>query len=74
VNLHNAVAKMLSLVPGRITEEPLSYQFQEDAPPVDGSTNRYADETPMTAEEAEQAARDRRKELNINPTMDAELE
>lgn len=75
VNLHNAVAKMLSLVPGRITEEPLSYQHQNDQPPVEGDqTNPYAAEFSGTPEEAEEAARARRKELNINPSMDADLE
>lgn len=79
VNLFGALAELLSLTPGYITEEPLSYQHQGDRPATTQnlSGNPYADETEETAEEAEAAARLRRKELGIRfsrTTVDPSVE
>jgi hypothetical protein len=70
VNLFGAVAEMLNLVPGRISDTALSYQFQADEPPPakQKPANPYApgaDGVPETVEEAEEAARKRRAELGI---------
>jgi len=71
VNLFNAIVEMLTLVPGRIEDEPLSYAHSTETPPggiVANSDNPYADSALMTPEEAEEAARERRKQLNIRYT------
>jgi hypothetical protein len=74
VNLFDAVVTMLSLVPGRITEMPLSYAHSDEVPGGgvhDANGNPYLDNRPMTPEEAEQAAKERRQKLGISYTRNA---
>lgn len=75
LNLFDAVVELLSQIPGRITEMPLSYQYGETVAnrgPV--GANPYAGEDEMTPEEAEAWANARRSQLNIRRGSDpAEL-
>jgi hypothetical protein len=71
VNFFGAVSELMSLIPGYIeANDPLSYQYQEDRSTADNVTgNPYdGDDSEMTLEEAEEAARKRRQELNIRFT------
>jgi len=66
VNLFGAVAELLDLVPGRISDPALSYQFQAEEPTTEPRPdNPYAVREIETVEEAEEAARKRRAELGI---------
>lgn len=66
VNLFGAVAELLNLVPGRISDPALSYQFQAEEPTTEPiPDNPYLNREIETVEEAEEAARNRRKELGI---------
>jgi len=79
VNLFSAVVELLKLVPGRITDMPLSYAYdnQDEAPHSSAKTgNPYMSRVEETTEEAEEAAKKRRAELGIKydrnlPTGDA---
>jgi hypothetical protein len=64
LNLFNAIGVLLDSVPGRLGET--TYLVSEETPPVEQqNSNPYAESTVKTTEEAEELARQKRKELGI---------